>query len=100
MNAENLSVKTASLCLSFDTNRDGDAWLSLLTAVLTVHPIAERTDAGGEWRECEIVVIPLAKEGHHEGEVGVADHACVGCAQDVVGHLSHLRVEDHFTFCM
>lgn len=82
----------------FDTNRDGDAWLSFLTALVAVHPVAEGADAGGEGREGEIVVIPLAKQGHHVSEFSVADHGGICCVQDVVGHLSHLRVGDMFPF--
>lgn len=29
-----------------DTNRDGNAWLGVLTALVTVHPVAKGTDAG------------------------------------------------------
>lgn len=81
--------------LSFDTNRYGDARLSLLTAVVTVHPIAKGADAGGEWREGEIVVVPLAKQGHHVSEFVVANHACVSCPEDVIGHLSDLRSKEN-----
>lgn len=66
--------------LSFHTNRDGDARVSVLTAVVTVDPIAEGADAGGEGSEGEIVVVPLPKQGHHVREFFVVDHACVCCA--------------------
>lgn len=39
------------------------------------------------------MVVPLAKQGHHVRIHGVIAYACVSCAQDVVGHLSHLRVK-------
>lgn len=88
-------MKTTCQCLSFHTNRDGDAWLSSLTALVTVDPVAEGADAGGERCEGEIVVVPLPKQGHHVSEFSVVDHARVCCVQDVVGHLSHLRVEEN-----
>lgn len=74
-------MKTTCQCLglSLDTDRDGEAWLSSLAALVTVHPVAEGADAGGEGREGEIVVVPLPKQGHHVSEFPVADHACVGC---------------------
>lgn len=65
--------------LSSDTNRDGDARLSLLAALVTVHPVAEGADAGGEGREGDIVVIPLPKQGHHVSEFSVVDHTIVRC---------------------
>lgn len=79
---EKLLVKTTSQCLDLccHTNRDGDAWLSSLTALITVDPIAEGADARGEGREGEIVVVPLPKQGHHVSELSVADHACICCA--------------------
>lgn len=43
---ENLLVTTKLQCLTVNTNRDRDAWLSVLTAVITVDPVAERADAG------------------------------------------------------
>lgn len=79
--------------MSFGTDRNGDAGLRLLAALLTVHPVAEGADAGGERGEGQIVVVPLAKQGHHVSELRVADHAVVGGTEDVVGHLPHLRTE-------
>lgn len=77
--------------LSWGTDRDGDAGLRLLAALLTVHPVAEGADAGRERGEGQVVVVPLPEQGHHVSELGVADHALVGGAEDVVGHLPHLR---------
>lgn len=93
---QNLVVKTTFRCLflNFDTNRDGDAWLRALTALITVYPVAEGADAGGKGREGEIVVIPLAKQGHHVSEFSVVNHACIICSEDVIGHLSYLRSEE------
>lgn len=67
------------LGLSVNTNRDGNARLSALAALITVHPVAERADAGGEGREGEIVVVPLPKNGHHVSELSVTDHAVIRC---------------------
>lgn len=80
---------------AFDTDRDGDARLSFLAAFVAVDPVAEGADAGGEGREGEVVVVPLPEQGHHVGELRVVDHARVRRAQDVVGHLSHLRGEEN-----
>lgn len=44
------------------------------------------------------MVVPLPKQGHHVRELSVADHTFVGCIEDVVGHLSHLRVEERADF--
>lgn len=79
---ENLSVKTTSGCLGtrFKTNRDGDAWLSILTALLTVYPVGEGADAGREGSKGNIVVVPLAEQGHHVSELAVADHTGISCA--------------------
>lgn len=79
--------------LKFGTDRNGDAGLSSLTALGTVHPVAEGADAGGERGEGQVVVVPLSKQGHHVSELRVADHAIVGRTEDVVGHLPHLRKE-------
>lgn len=87
------NTKHRSLGLSFGTDRNGDAGLRLLAALLTVHPVAEGADAGGERGEGQIVVVPLSKQGHHVSELRVADHAVVGGTEDVVGHLPHLRKE-------
>lgn len=66
--------------MSVETDRDGEAWLNTLTAFVTVHPVAEGDDAGGEGREGEIMVVPLPEQGHHVSELWVTDHACVCCA--------------------
>lgn len=79
--------------LKFGTDRNGDAGLGSLTALGTVHPIAEGADAGGERGEGQVVVVPLTKQGHHVSELRVVDHAIVGRTEDVVGHLPHLRKE-------
>lgn len=79
--------------LKFGTDRNGDAGLGLLTALGTVHPVAEGADAGGEGGEGEVVVVPLSKQGHHVSELRVVDHVFVGRTEDVVGHLPHLRKE-------
>lgn len=63
----------------------------MLAALVTVQAVAEGADAGGERREGQIVVVPLPEQGHHMSELCVVDHAFVGCAEDVVGHLPHLR---------
>lgn len=73
------------------TDRNGDAGLRLLAALFTVHPVAEGADAGGERGEGQVVVVPLPEQGHHVSELRVVDHAFVGRAEDVVGHLPHLR---------
>lgn len=82
--------KAQSRGSSFKTNRDGDARLGALAALVTVHPVAERADAGREGREGEVVVVPLAEQGHHVSEVSVVDHVSVSHAQNVVGHLPYL----------
>lgn len=79
--------------LKFGTDRNGDAGLGFLTALGTVHPVAEGADAGGERGEGQVVVVPLSKQGHHVSELRVVDHAVVGRTEDVVGHLPHLRKE-------
>ena len=84
--------------LGSDTYRDGDAGLGILTALLTVHTIAEGADAGGEGREGQIVVVPLTKQGHKVTELAVADDPFILCAEDVVGHLSHLKAEERAVF--
>lgn len=77
-----------------DTDRDGEARLGPLAALVTVDAVAEGADAGGEGREGEVVVVPLPKQGHQVSELCVVDDAGVRRVQDVVGHLSHLREED------
>ena len=78
---ENIWVKTLSwLVLSLDTDRDGDTWLNVLTALITVHPVAEGADAGREGREGEIVVVPLPEQGNHVSEFSVVNHVFVPCA--------------------
>lgn len=89
-----METRCGCLGLSFDTYRDGDAGLGILTALVTVHTIAEGADARGEGREGEIVVVPLTKQGHKVTELAVADNAFITCTEDVVGHLSHLRAEE------
>lgn len=79
--------------LKFGTDLNGDAGLGSLTALGTVHPVAEGADAGGERGEGQVVVVPLSKQGHHVSELRVVDHAVVGRTEDVVGHLPHLRKE-------
>lgn len=39
-------MTTKLQCLTVNTNRDRDAWLSELAALITVDPVAERADAG------------------------------------------------------
>lgn len=75
-------MNATSLCLglAFHTNRDGDARLSFLTALITVDPVAEGADAGREGREGEIVVVPLTKQGHQVSVFSVVDDTRVGCA--------------------
>lgn len=78
----------------FKTNRDGDARLGALAALVTVQSAAERADAGREGREGEVVVVPLAEQGHHVSVVSVTDHGSICRSQNVVGHLSHLSEEN------
>lgn len=66
----------------------------MLTAIVTVHPVAEGADARGEGREGEIVVVKLTIQGHHVGKLSVVNYTCVRCVQDVIGHLSDLKVEE------
>lgn len=68
------------LVLSLGTDRDGDTWLNVLTALITVHPVAEGADAGREGREGEIVVVPLPEQGYHVSEFSVVHHVFVPCA--------------------
>lgn len=75
-------------------DRDGDARLSSLAAFVTVNAVAEGDDAGGERRECDVVIIPLSEQSHHETEFCVVDNAVVSGAEDVVGHLSHQREQE------
>lgn len=51
------------------TDRNGDAGLRLLAALVTVHPVAEGADAGGERGEGQIVVVPLPEQGHHVSDL-------------------------------
>lgn len=60
-----------------DTDRDGEARLGPLAALVAVDAVAEGADAGGEGRETEVVVVPLPKQGHHVSELSVADNAGV-----------------------
>uniref|UniRef100_A0A3B3B7B2 Uncharacterized protein n=1 Tax=Oryzias melastigma TaxID=30732 RepID=A0A3B3B7B2_ORYME len=66
----------------------------LFAALVTVQPVAEGADAGGDRRKTEVVVIPLAKQRDHVGKLIVIDHACISHAQDVVGHLSYLKEQN------
>lgn len=58
-----------------DTDRDGEARLGPLAALITVDAVAEGADAGGEGGEAEVMVVPLPKQGHQVCEVSVADDA-------------------------
>ena len=86
----------AYLCvcvLSFEkgTDLDGEAGLCAVTAGVTVNAVVERADAGGVRGEGQVVVRPLAEDGHQVRVEPVVLHVRVGRAQDAVGHLPHLE---------
>ena len=70
---------------------DGEAGFWALTALVAVQAIAEGADARGEGRECQVVVIPLAKQGHEMGELLIAHDGLIRCVHNEVWDLPDLR---------
>lgn len=63
----------------------------MLAALFTVNAAAEGADDGGVRGEGQVVVGPLAEDGHQVSVERVAVHPGVGSSEDIVGHLPYLR---------
>ena len=72
------------------TDWNGEAGFWALTTLVAVQAIAERSDARWERRECQVVVIPLTKQGHEMGELLIAHHGLIRCVQNEVWDLPDL----------
>ena len=90
---ESVYVCICVCVLSFEkgTDLDGEAGLSAVAAGVTVDAAVEGADAGGVRGEGQVVVRPLAEDGHQVRIERIVLHVRVGCAQDPVGHLPHLE---------
>jgi hypothetical protein len=73
------------------TDLDREAGLRALTFLVTVQAVAEGADAGREGRECQVMVVPLAKEGDKVCELAIVHYTRVIGCQDTVRDLPYLH---------
>ena len=74
-----------------DSYLDREAGLGALTALITVDAVAEGTDDRGVRCEGQVVVGPLAKDGHQVGVERITLHLRVVRSENTVGHLPYLQ---------
>lgn len=75
------------------TDLDGETGFGAFTALVTVQAVAVGANAGGEGRERQVMVVPLAKEGDHVCVLAIAlNTSIIGC-QDTVRDLPYLQTQ-------
>lgn len=72
------------------TDRNREAWLCHVACLVAVDSVVERTDDGDVRGEREVMVVPLAKDGHQVCVERVAYNIVIRGAEDSVGYLPDL----------
>lgn len=75
------------------TDHYGEAGISKSAGIFTLDSIAEWADAGRVGRQGQVMVHPLAKDGHQMGVDFILLHTLVVCVQDTIWDLPHLEME-------